>query len=85
MKQDISYMEICLTLAERALAKGDPPVGAILVCGDQVIGQGIESGKSTGDITNHAEILVVRNAITNGYQRLLEQSAKRLPSVLFSC
>ena len=47
----------CIELAKVALQNGDPPVGAIIVCDEQIIGKGIESGKSTGDITNHAEIL----------------------------
>lgn len=73
MKEDYQYfMEQCLTLAETALAAGDPPVGAVIVLEGAVIGSGIESGKSTGDITNHAEILAIRDAINNGY-------AERLP------
>lgn len=61
------YMEQCISLARIASAAGDPPVGAIIVLEGQVIGQGIESGRSTGDITNHAEILAVKDAVKNGY------------------
>ena len=56
-------MKKCISLAKKALEKGNPPVGAILVVDDTIIGSGIESGKSTKDITNHAEILAIRDAI----------------------
>jgi len=66
-KDDSHYMQHCLELAKVALDAGDPPVGVIIVFEDQVLGNGIESGKSTGDITNHAEILAVRDSIKNGH------------------
>lgn len=68
MQQDFQYyMYQCLDLAKKALDAGNPPVGAIIVLNGEVIGTGIESGKSTGDITNHAEIMAIRSAIKNGY------------------
>ncbi len=60
-------MHKCLQLANEALNKGNPPVGAILVVNDKVIGKGIEAGKSSGDLTNHAEIQSIRNAMENGH------------------
>ncbi len=68
------YMHKCLQLAKEALNKQNPPVGAILVVNDKIIGEGIEAGKSSGDLTNHAEILAVRNAIENGYLKHLHKS-----------
>lgn len=68
------YMSRCIKLANVALQKGDSPVGAIIVHDEQIIGKGIESGKSTGDITNHAEILAVREAISNGKLHLLKKA-----------
>ncbi|WP_217604446.1 nucleoside deaminase [Chitinophaga sp. GbtcB8] len=68
------YMGQCLEIAKAALAAGNPPVGAIVVFEDKVIGTGQEAGKSTGDITNHAEILAVRSAIRNGYAEQLAMS-----------
>lgn len=67
-------MRLAIALGKRALASGNPPVGAIMVCNDQIIGEGIESGKSTNDITNHAEILSIRDAISNGHRDKLEGS-----------
>jgi tRNA(adenine34) deaminase len=71
---DEKYMQVCIELAKTALSAGDPPVGAILVYRDEIIGRGIESGRSTGDITNHAEILAVRDAMSNGHSALLGQA-----------
>lgn len=67
-------MKFALKLAEKALLSGNPPVGAILVFKDDVIGEGIESGKSTKNITNHAEILAVQDAIKKGYENSLSLS-----------
>ncbi|MBZ4037500.1 nucleoside deaminase [Flavobacterium sp. 17A] len=72
MQEDFQhYMNQCLVLAKKALEEGNPPVGAIIVLEGKVIGTGIESGKSTGDITNHAEIMAVRDALKNGYSAQL--------------
>lgn len=68
------YMLECIELAKQALKKGDPPVGSLLVFKDKIIGRGIESGKSTGDITQHAEISAVKDALKNGYRDVLDQS-----------
>lgn len=73
-KEQVHYMRQCLNLAKTALAAGDPPVGALLVSAGKVIGEGIESGRSTGDVTNHAEILAVRDAINKGYAAQLISS-----------
>lgn len=61
------HMSYCLKLAKIALQNGNPPVGCILTLNNKIIGEGIESGRSTGDITNHAEILAVRDAINKGF------------------
>jgi Cytosine/adenosine deaminases len=74
MNTYIPYMRICIALAKEALAKGDPPVGSLLVFEDKIIGKGIEAGKSSGDITQHAEILAVKDALANGHGDLLSQA-----------
>jgi len=67
-------MDKCLQLAKEALTKGNPPVGTILVVKNKIIGEGIEAGKSSGDLTNHAEILSIRNAIINGHLKELHKA-----------
>jgi tRNA(adenine34) deaminase len=74
MENHKKYMKQCLRLAEIALSNGNPPVGAILVFNDKVIGKGIEAGKTSGDLTNHAEILAIRDAINNGFLKSLDKS-----------
>lgn len=69
------YMQKCLGLAKIALAAGNPPVGALVVAGGEIIGTGIEAGKSTGDITNHAEIAAIRDAVKNGFADKLSTSS----------
>lgn len=72
MQKDFEYyMHQCLDLAKTALEAGNPPVGALLLLDEKVIGTGIESGKSTGDITNHAEIMAIRDALNNGFSSKL--------------
>ncbi|NOY48507.1 MAG: nucleoside deaminase [Chlorobi bacterium] len=74
METHQKYMHKCLQLAKKALTKGNPPVGAILVVKNKIIGEGIEAGKSSGDLTNHAEILSIRNAIKNGHLKELHKA-----------
>lgn len=56
-------MRRCIELGRIAKQRGESPVGAVIAKGDQVIAEGIESGKTHKDITYHAEIEAVRNAI----------------------
>jgi len=58
-------MKQCIALGKEAMSKGNPPVGSIIVRGKKIIGIGIEGGKSSKDITKHAEIEVVNDAIQN--------------------
>ncbi len=68
------YMHYCITLGEIALQKGNPPVGAILVVHDTIIGEGYETAKTSGDVTEHAEILAIRDAVQKGNSALLENA-----------
>lgn len=58
-------MKQCIALGEKAMLNGNPPVGSIIVKDDTIIGIGIEAGKSSKDITKHAEIEAVNDAIQN--------------------
>jgi tRNA(Arg) A34 adenosine deaminase TadA len=57
------WMRRCLELGERALAAGDPPVGALLVKAGVPIGEGLEAARSNNDVTCHAEIEAIRAAV----------------------
>ncbi len=57
-----AFMRICIELAQKAKARGDSPVGALLVRNNEIIGKGVEGGKSNYDITFHAEMEAIRRA-----------------------
>lgn len=59
---DVQYMLQALQLAQRALRDDEVPVGAIVVMGDQVIGEGWNQPIKTHDPTAHAEIVALRAA-----------------------
>jgi tRNA(adenine34) deaminase len=63
---DIEFMQRALLLAQRAARDGEVPVGALLVLGDDVIGEGWNRPIGSLDPTAHAEIIALRE----GAQRL---------------
>jgi len=50
------YMKFSIDLARAAKARGDAPVGSVIVQNGVIIAEGIEGGKTKKDITFHAEI-----------------------------
>jgi tRNA(adenine34) deaminase len=68
---DEFWMEEALRAAQRALEAGDVPVGAVVVCGDEIIGRGWNRNLADTDPTAHAEIVALRQASANlGNHRL---------------
>ncbi len=65
MRTHIQFMKRCIELGKEAMLNGNPPVGSILVSNNIIIGIGREAGKSENDITKHAEIEAIRDAIKN--------------------
>ena len=63
MKSDGYYMQRCAVLAKAAAAKGESPVGAVIVKDDTLISEAMEAGKSKNDVTCHAEIEAIRLAV----------------------
>ncbi len=55
-------MRLALEEAEAARREGEVPVGAIVVCDNQVVGRGHNRNITDRDPTAHAEILVLREA-----------------------
>jgi len=55
-------MRRALILAQRAAQDGEVPVGAVLVLGNEVIGEGWNQPIGLGDPTAHAEIVALRAA-----------------------
>ncbi len=66
-------MEEALRAAQRALETGEVPVGAVVVCGDRVVGRGWNRNICDSDPTAHAEIVALREAgAAVGNHRLAE-------------
>jgi len=63
---DLDFMQQALRLAERAARDGEVPIGALLVVGGDVIGEGWNRPIGSLDPTAHAEIIALRA----GAQRL---------------
>ena len=57
---DVYFMERALELADAAQAKGEVPVGAVLVRGDEIIAAGANRPIASNDPTAHAEIEALR-------------------------
>lgn len=55
-----SHMQIALDEAAAAAARGEVPVGAVLVQGDRVIARAGNRTRELSDPTAHAEMLVIR-------------------------
>ncbi len=55
-------MRTALALAQQARERGEVPVGAVVVVGDAVIGEGYNQPISANDPTAHAEIVALRDA-----------------------
>ena len=72
-EQDEHWMRHAMALAARAEGIGEIPVGAVLVLGDEVVGEGWNRSISAHDACAHAEIMAIRAAgITQQNYRLLD-------------
>lgn len=61
MQNDIHWMRLALAEAEKGFRKREVPVGAVLVCGDEVIATGYNRTESLSDPTAHAEMMVIQH------------------------
>ena len=59
-RSDVDFMQRALELADAAEAKGEVPVGAVLVHGDEIIAEGANRPIASNDPTAHAEIEALR-------------------------
>ncbi len=75
IEADQQWMQHALTLAERAAALNEVPVGAVVVSDDRVVGEGWNRPISSHDPTAHAEIMALRDACARvGNYRLVDCS-----------
>src|SRR3954470_11487710 len=59
-ERQIAFMRRALAAAELAGGRGEVPVGAVVVVGDEVVAVAHNERETGGDPTAHAEILAVR-------------------------
>ena len=62
MDKDTCYMKAALAEARNALAKDEVPIGAVVVCKDQIIGRGHNLTETLHDVTAHAEMQAITAA-----------------------
>ena len=61
-ERDEAFMREALAEARLAEAKGEVPVGAVVVINDEIIARGHNLRQTTQDPTAHAELVAVREA-----------------------
>lgn len=59
---DEQWMQYALTLAQRAQAEAEVPVGAVLIKDNEIIGEGWNRPIGTHDPSAHAEMMALRAA-----------------------
>ncbi|MBO3700621.1 nucleoside deaminase [Roseivirga sp. E12] len=60
---EAQFMKRAIELGHDAMKLGNSPVGSVISQYGQVIGEGLELGKTKNDITFHAEIEAIRDAL----------------------
>lgn len=60
--EDIAFMRRALELARRAQDEGEVPIGAVVVQGGRIIGEGWNRPIAANDPTAHAEVQAMRAA-----------------------
>lgn len=59
---DEFFMRSALEQARAAAARGEVPIGAVVVCGDVIVAHGSNRRETDADPTAHAEMVAVREA-----------------------
>jgi tRNA(adenine34) deaminase len=63
MKFDDEYfMKQAINEAKIAYEKDEVPIGAVVVCGNQIIGRGHNLTQTLNDVTAHAEMIAITSA-----------------------
>ncbi len=59
---DSFFMKQALNEANEALKKGEVPIGAVIVCDNQIIARGHNLTETLNDVTAHAEMQAITAA-----------------------
>ncbi len=63
---DAAFMALAMAEARLAVDEGEVPVGALLVRDGEIIARARNRRETAGDPTAHAEMLLIREAVTSG-------------------
>ena len=61
-RDDEKWMRLALQEAREALRRDEVPIGAVVTCGNAVIGRGHNLTETLGDVTAHAEMQAITAA-----------------------
>ena len=67
MENHDKFMQRCYQLAQLASDEGESPVGSVIVKGGIIIGEGTEKSRQLKDITRHAEIVAILDALESSH------------------
>lgn len=70
---DIRYMQLALVEAQKAYAKGEVPIGCIIVAQGQIVGRGHNLTETLQDVTAHAEMQAITAAANSLGGKYLNQ------------
>lgn len=84
-KIHVSHMKQCIVLAKKAMTNGNFPVGSVVVKSNRIIGGGLEGVKPSNDVTKHAEIEAIKDALNNTGSNKLENCDLLQPMSLVLC
>ncbi len=62
---DVDYMKQALAEAQKAFAKDEIPIGAVIVCNGRIIARAHNLTETLNDVTAHAEMQAITAAATN--------------------
>ena len=62
MKRDDLYIRRCIELSKKSLKDGELPFGSLIVKAGRIIAESENRTKKDGDITSHAEMVVIKKA-----------------------
>jgi len=63
MDEHSFYLNRCRELAQLAAAEGETAVGCVIVKNGKIIGEGYEKSKQLKDVTRHAEVVAILDAV----------------------
>ena len=62
---DEYYMKQALAEAQKAFARGEVPIGAVIVCNDRIIARACNLTETLNDVTAHAEMQAITAAASS--------------------